>query len=355
MRSGSLEEYTRLIQLLYGPDSFSLREALSKLKTSVSHLDLGDVNITVLDGKELRLNQLIANCNALPFLAQMRLVIVENLLSQFENNTAAYSLQRPLKTSSSSSLKEWDTLPEHLVNFPETTHLVFVDGPLRGKNRLLAKIGPLAQIRTFPTPSRRDLQNWIKRRVTKKGSNIDTEAVMMLADIVGHDLQTLDSEIEKLTTYRPDQIIREEDIVALVSYAKDANIFATVDAMINGSSGQAITQAHQVLNSGRPTTYILSMIARQVRMLILVKDLKSRKISDSKIGSRLGLSGYPLQKTIHQEKQFTLKDLKYIHTKLVESDIKVKTSGSDEHLVLDLLIAEISNHQFTSNGIQHQS
>ena len=314
------------------------------MKDGAGPPELRDVNITVLDGREVGLDELTATCNTVPFLAEKRLVVVEGLLSRFEASAPSRSRSRATNERSS-LLGVWEALPGHLVNLPETTDLVFVDGPLSRNNRLLTRVASLADVRTFPAPNPADLRGWISGRAAEKGAEIDRDAVSTLAETVGGNLQTLDAELEKLATYRAGQAIRREDVEELVSYTKEANIFATVDAMIEGRTGPAIRQAHQLLDAGRPAVYLLTMIARQVRLLLLAKELRAQKVPQAEMGSRLGLSGYPLRKTLDQERRFTMEGLTHIHGKLLESDISIKTTGADEQLVLDLLIAEISSVQ----------
>ena len=101
--------------------------------------------------------------------------------------------------------------------------------------------------------------------------------------------------------FRQKDPIRNEDVNDMVSYTRDANVFATIDAIIEGQSTKAIRMAHQVLESGRTAPYLLTMIARQLRLMITAKDLKNQGVSVRELGSRLGLSDYPMRKILLQE------------------------------------------------------
>ena len=330
-----------MIYLLYGEDDYSLREHLASIKDQVQPPDLRDVNTTVLDGAETSLEELTATCDTVPFLAERRLVVVDGLLALFERR--APSRSGAGGRDQGSGLDRWQDLAEYLARVPESTDLVFVDGRLTGANRLLAAIRPHATVRTFPRPGAGGVRQWIRSRAAAEGIEIEHRAVDALADAVGGDLRAVAVELEKLAVYRRGQPIQEEDVRALVSHTGEANIFAAVDAIMEARPDIAMSQVNGLLQSGSPPAYILAMMARQVRLLILAKDLKARRVPSAEHGRRMGLTGYPLRKTLEQEGRFSAGQLVAIHRKLLEADLSMKTTGVDEGLVLDVLIADIAS------------
>jgi DNA polymerase-3 subunit delta len=227
---------------------------------------------------------------------------------------------------------------------PVATELVFADGPLTGSNALFVAVRTHATARAFPTPNPGELARWIRDRALAEGMKIEPRAIDTLARTIGGELRLMASEMEKLSLYRSGAPVRHEDVLAMVSYTKDANIFATIDAVIEGHTADAVRGVHQVLQSGRPATYILAMLARQLRLLILAKDLRARGVPVQERGPRLGLAGYPLRKTLDQEQRFTRERLALLHRMLLEADLSVKSSGLDEGLIIDLLVAELASY-----------
>ena len=138
-------------------------------------------------------------------------------------------------------------------------------------------------------------------------------------------------------------MIRRQDVEAMVSYVREANIFAAVDAALEGRAGFALRLAHQLLAEGRSSTYVVTMLARrQVRFLIVAKDMKSRGFQQDEIGRRLSIRGYPLTKTMQQEGRFSAERLAEIHRRLLEADLSIKTGAADEEMALDALIVGLS-------------
>lgn len=327
-----------MIYLLYGDDDFTIGETLAGLKEGVGPEDLRDVNISELDGANVTLDLLKATAGSVPFLAEKRLVIVRGLLSKFERRGRGQSGE-----SARPSADEWAALDQSLPLLPPTTDLVFVDGKLVPSNPLLKVVRPHAEVRTFSLPRPNELRDWIRRRAGSLAIQIEPRAVDTLAETIGNDLRVVSNELEKLALYRSGETVRHEDVEEMVSYTGDANIFAAVDAMLEGRPGVAIRLVHKLLTAGSPAQYLLVMMARQVRLLLLAKEIKAAQVPAAEHGTRLGLSGYPLRKTMQQESRFSHDRLVEIHGKLLEADLATKTLPVDEEVILDTLIADVAS------------
>lgn len=338
--------------LLYGDNDFSRDEALTSMKEEIESADLRDVNTTVVDGPDVSFEELVHVCDSVPFLAGRRLVVVNGLLSLFERRPPSKSRQGG-DPERAQSLGQWKALAEYLPRAPQTTDIVFVDGRLSASNALFAAIRKDVTARTFPMPNPAGLREWVRNRAEAEGIEIDHRAVDTLAATIGGDLRVMATELEKLSLYRGGDVVRHEDVEQLVSYTKEANIFAAVNAMLEGRTEAAIRLVHGLLQEGRPAPYLLAMIARQVRLLIVAKGLKAQKVPAAEHGNRLGLFGFPLRKTMEQERRFSAEQLVDIHRKLLEADVRIKTSALTDELVLDMLVAEMSSRPTGATAADH--
>ncbi len=330
-----------MIHLLFGEDEFSRQEALASLKEDVNPEEMRDINTTELNGREVSLERLAEASYSVPFMASKRLVIVENLLGQFEPRGPARSGARAARAQPP-GLGQWEDLPDFLPNVPPSTDLVFVDGRLSQANRLFTKLRPLVNPRSFPLLTGERLRQWIRERAASQEMVIEPSAVNTLADTIGGDLRVISQELQKLSLYRWGETIRDDDVRDAVSYVREASIFAAVDAVIEGRAGAGIRLVHQHLESGSAPAYILTMIARQVRLLLLANDMRQRGVAPAEIGKALSLSGFPLRKTLEQERHFTHEQLAEVHRKLLEADVSIKTGEADEQIVIEMLSAELA-------------
>ncbi len=331
-----------MIYILHGSDDFSRYQALKEIKEGIGPPELQDANTTVFQGPQITLALLSDACNSTPFLSEKRLVVVENLLSSQERQGRGQRGRRAPPAGPDSLPTQWQGLKEHLKGMPGTTELVFLEGPLRRDNPLLRDLSQVAKVLEFPSLGGETLRQWIRDAVARKGGRISPAATRVLADLVGGNLWIMDNELEKLCLYSVSREIREEDVRVLVTSAREANIFAAVDAVLEGKPSVATGHIYRLIQSGVGVPYIMSMLARQVRLLILTKDLRSRGVSRDEIGQRLGVSAtFALRKTLEQERYFTIDRLKEIHFRLLETDLNIKTGKIEEGIALELLVAQL--------------
>ena len=324
-----------LIRLYYGDDSFSIDEQVEAMVKEVSPPDLRDVNMTTFDGREVGFPEFCATCSTVPFLAEKRLVVVRGLLSRFERRPGTEPGARDRQGAA-----EWEALGDYLPTVPETTDVVFADSRIGARNPLLSAIKPHAEVKTFPLPRGNRLSQWVRERAQTRGVEIEPRAAQSLTDMVGPELRVLDSEIQKLAAYGRDGTITHGDVQELVSNTREASIFMAVDAVIEGRPGVALGHVGKLMQAGSSAGYVLAMLARQVRLLMLAKDLRSQGVAHKEMGPRLGVSGYPLQKTLEQAGATGFERLSALHRMLVETDLLTKSTAGDDEVALDMLIAE---------------
>ena len=326
-----------MIYLIYGDDEVGVEEELRSMKAAASPDGLGDINVTSLDAQALSPDELTAAAFTVPFMAERRLVIVKRLLSRFETRTPSRS-----GASGRQEVKPWTDLAGQLGDLPATTDLVFADGPVGRGNPLLRKLRPMAQERVFQLPRGNELSQWVVQRASVHGVEIEPGAAAALAEAVGRQPMILDSELKKLALSRDGQRIRQEDVQRMVVYVREATIFQAVDAVVESRTGDAIRMVQQIVDGGQPASYVIIMIARQVRLLLLAKEMRAQRVSPREMGQRLNLPGFAADRVQRQESKLTYERLTRMHRQLVDTDLAMKTTGVDEQLALELLIAEMS-------------
>ena len=150
---------------------------------------------------------------------------------------------------------------------------MFTDGAISDGNPLLRMLRPICQARALAAPSGAVLARWIKETAQEKGAGISPAAVSRLSDLVGSDLWTLDQEIEKLSLFASGRAIDERDVEELVPQVREANIFAAVDALIEGRGwGSAAVATSIAARTDGTSSYIIAMTERQLRLLALARD-----------------------------------------------------------------------------------
>lgn len=312
-----------MFYIFHGDDTFSQKETLAELVGRLGDPAMIDLNTTRLGG-DVTIGRLRQATDAVPFLAPVRLVIVENLLTDNPSRELA------------------DQLLEYLPHLPETARLVFLESkPLRSNSRLLrfAEEADNGYARQFNRPEGNALHRWIQQRAGTRGGKIAPQAVHMLATNAGNDLAILENEVEKLVLYCDGAMVEAEDVALLSPYVAEASIFDLVDAVGSRNGRQAATLLHHKLGEGADPFYLFAMIVRQFRLLIQIKELSEGGQRPPAIAQELHIHPFVAGKLHQQSQRFSLAQLEQIYAHLLDTDVGVKTGRADMTIALNLLIA----------------
>jgi DNA polymerase-3 subunit delta len=324
--------------VFHGADEFTRAETLADFKRRLGPPDTVDLNTTLLDRGTLTLAELRHACDAIPFLAEKRLVIVKGLLRRLT--------PRKGQETPAAQREYLDALANYLPHLPETTRLVFVeDGPLPAQHPILqlAQQEAWGYAKRFDPPDARALPRWVEKRVRKHGGEIEPQAAAHLAAVVGTDLRLLDQEIAKLVTYtNAERAITSADVDAVVPYAQAAVVFDLVDALGHRDGRTAAQTLHRLLDAGEHPLGLLAMIVRQFRLLIQVKELKAERATTRDIAQALRLHPFPAGKLANQATHFTGAQLETVYRHLLDTDVAIKRGEIEAEVALDLLVAGLA-------------
>ena len=324
-------------------DSFLVAERLRSVEAGTSESPTLDANRHRMADNQTSPAELVGLCNVMPFLDPQRIIIVEGLLGTFETRQGGGRGRQAGGRQSQRGVGEWSSLAEVIPNMPETTILVFTDGAVSQNNPLLRVLQPHCEIHAENAPTRDSLAVWTKNRAEGKGAGIAPQAVSALAGLLDNDLWALDRELEKLSLYCSGRAIEEADVRQMVAQAREASIFAAVDAILEGNPGAAVGLLRQLARDGRDASYIITMVARQLRLIALAKELSQGGMGQDDIGSQIGVTArYPLQKTMEQSRRLSWEDLKARYQRLLDADLAIKRGLQEPDAALELMVADLA-------------
>ncbi|MGI8424481.1 MAG: DNA polymerase III subunit delta, partial [Chloroflexota bacterium] len=233
-----------MIYLFHGPDEFSIREAVQKQLRAALPPETADLNLSRMPGDQVTADALRFACEAAPFLADRRAVVIERFFSQ-------------KKTTHT------EAVSAYLPSVPENTLVLFVEGDAPPKAGPIARALEAARVKQqfFGQLAGSALVRWIKDRGRSAGGQVSDAAASLLASFVGGDLRTLANEVAKLVTYAgPGKTVEPDHVRLLVNQVAETNIFALVDAVAQGQLKQALASLHLLLESGAQPVYVLTML-----------------------------------------------------------------------------------------------
>lgn len=333
-----------MIYIFHGEDDFQRAEAVRNLRAGMGDPQFAELNTTTLEGRSLLFSELRHHADAIPFLSNKRLVLVEGMLARLDPRRKASEDGDEGEEESNPDLKQ--QLLDYLPNLSPTTDLVFIENKKLAANnavlKLVEKDKKGAQVKLFAAPPADQLADWVIDHVEKKGGSIEFSAANDLALFVGADLRALDSEIEKLIVFKNGAQIRRDDVRMMVAPAQEQSIFELVDALGQRKTQKALELLHDQLRHNANEFYLLTMITRQYRIMLQVRDLATRGMQNDAIQKQLGLHPFVTRKMAEQSRNYSVEQLEGILFKLLDTDVSLKTSRLEPTLALDMLVVELT-------------
>jgi DNA polymerase-3 subunit delta len=298
-----------LFYILSGEDDFSIAQELESIRKSIGDQEMLSTNTNVLDGKTVSYAEFQSVCESAPFLSEKRLVIVRGLLDRFGTKTPTAKAKTPKKIESQNPA--YEPFGNCIFKLPPSTILVLIEDELKETNPLLKMISVKAKIRNFTMMKTPELRQWVTNHIIEEGCKISVPALNLLVRLIGSNLWVMTSELNKLASYAYGRQIEEKDVKALVSYTQQTKVFDLVDAIMEFKSSESETLLQQMMDQGATATYLLSMVYRQMRLIVRARDLKRQGVKEQDMRQKLGVAsefvvkknsgtGRPLLHAAHQ-------------------------------------------------------
>ncbi len=156
-------------------------------------------------------------------------------------------------------------------------------------------------------------------------------------------LYDLENELLKLVNYSSTEEITKDDISKVLIKSIDTNIFDLLGAINKGDSHNALVIFNNMYIQNEPIQRILVMITRQIRLMLGYKLYKDKGYGEGEIQDKLGIKSYEYSKITFQSREFTISQLEHTLDNILYLDKQLKTTATDEKILMEMLIVEICN------------
>lgn len=318
IKTGQLKQ----VYLLYGEEAYLRSQYRDKLKTAL----LGDgdsMNYHYFEGKDVAVGEVIDLAETMPFLAERRVIILEN------SNLFA---------------RGGEQLAEYLASLAETAFFVFVEPAVDKRSKLYKAVAAKGRAIEFKAQDESVLKRWVLGFLKKENKNITERDLNLFLEKTGTDMENIRKELEKLLCYCMDRdVISAQDIEAVCTKQVNNQIFDMINALAQGQQKKAMELYYDLLTLKEPPMRILYLITRQFNMLLQVKELKNKGYDANIIGEKVGLAGFIARKYVAQAGKFKEADLREALKDCVEAEEAVKTGRMNDVMSVELLIVKYSS------------
>ncbi len=327
------------IYVLYGENTFERDEAVQTLKDRMRALPAGDHNLTEL-GPETTLPALRLAADAVPFLAERRMVILRGVLGRLAGRGGRRNVRA--RKSSDSPADEFQSLLDYLPDVPQSTSVVFVEDLSSIPPAFVAAI-PRGRgaVREYARVS--DVPDWIRKRAKLIGVDLDESAVRELAALGGTELRRLDSELRKLADFADGRTVTRADVRELV-IGRDVAVWSLLDGLAERRPDKALTALRALYGQGESPEALLGRdIAPHYRRLMVARELSlaSRQERTRVDVSDLGLNPATVGRWTDQAARFDREELEAALQVLLELDRHIKLGETEHESALEVAIARL--------------
>jgi len=306
-----------VISIFTGENSFALRAELRRIIDDFTseHSEMG---MERLDGEEVAYDRMLDALNVLPFLSKRRLVV----------------LYKP------SANKEFvENIDSVFSTIPETTDVIVVEPSPDKRTSYYKTLKKRGKVSEFHELDVNKLSNWLVDRANKQNSRLSYANARYLVQRAGVNQQLLSNELDKLLNFS-NEITRQE-IDLLVEPTLQSTIFQLLDAALEGKLKRAIELYDEQRAMRVEPLKILAMLARQLRVLAIIKTAIGK---DTKtITKESGLDPFVVRKTQVIARRMSLSRINYLTSKLLELNLSIKSQAVDTDDCLRSFLIEITN------------
>ena len=325
------------ILVLTGEDVGQFEWLKKEISKNIGY-DPSDLNYSYFDMKEASYVDVELDLVSLPFFADEKIVILDHLLD-LTTAKKRYLTDEELKQ-----------LESYLERPSESTRLViFAEGKLDSKRRLVKLLKRDAQIIEAATPKEQDLKRYFSSQAQEMSLQFVGDALDQLLLKSGYDFGELQKNLAFLKAYKEDGQIRLEDIEEAVPKTLQDNIFDLTQMILQRRIDQAQALVKDLRLQGEDEIKLIAILLSQFRMFSQVKIFSEEGQSESQIVTSLSeLSGrkinpYQVKFALRDSRRISLAFLKQAMMILIETDYAIKNGSYDKDYLFDLALLKVAN------------
>lgn len=320
-----------MILFLYGKDTFRSREYMRKMiEKFKKDRDPQGMNVSIFDANKDQGPRIMEEIGALPFLAEKRLVVIENVLASKQTDLRAYLLKK---------IEE--------LTVPTSTVLLLWEGidTVKGKEvkEFFDRLQKEKYAQAFDLLDGQKLEAWIAAEMEDRGGHMSHDAIHFLVSHVGNDMWRLHTVIDQMLAFTKGEEITVKDLEQVVEKSVDDNIFSLIDAIVQKRQQTIYQLLEEQYKQGNDAGYIFAMMLRQFRIMLEMKDVMERtnERNDAVLAKQLGIHPFVAKKSIPLVNKYSMSELSWVYEELLKMDIETKTGGGTQKTLLDIFIAKL--------------
>jgi DNA polymerase-3 subunit delta len=319
----SLREKIQPLYLLLGPETYLRSVAAQSIAdTALNGTPLREFNETGFSLLTDSVQSAIAAAEQLPMMAERRVVRIRDF----------------------AKLREADeeTLVRYLNNPAPSTVAIFTAGDLDKRKKSTKALLDNCVVVDFSPLKDAEAKAWVKTRLKELKVAADDQVLTELIRLVGTDVQTLSTEVEKLAAAAIGSgKITSEIVDDLIGRSRELSNFELGDHLMAGNRKRALETLHRLLDDGAEPVMLVGLIAGNYHRLALGKYLLT-KGGREEVFRNISLPPFKRDSYINTLQRSDAKKIARGLQLTAEADLAIKTSQATPRLQLEFLVCELA-------------
>ena len=325
------------LSLFTGTDQGQFEVMKSQVLKQIGY-DSADLNFAYFDMKEVVYKDVELELVSLPFFADEKIVILDH----FVDVTTAK--KRFLTDDELKSFEEYLDNPS-----PTTKLLIFVEGKLDSKRRLVKLLKRDAKVFDAVEAKEQELRQYFQKWSQKEGLQFANQSFENLLIKSGFQFSEIQKNLLFLQSYKEDSVIEEEDIVNAIPKTLQDNIFDLTQFILTKKMDQARDLVRDLTLQGEDEIKLIAVMLGQFRTFTQVKILSESGQTESQIASSLGSflgrnpNPYQIKFALRDSRGLSLSFLKQAISYLIETDYQIKTGLYEKSFLFEKALLQIAS------------
>lgn len=315
IRAGNIKP----IYFLMGEEPYYIDRLTEFLEDSILTEDEKGFNQMVLYGRDISVDDIVANAKRYPMMADRQVVIVKE----------AQELSRTI-----------EQLDAYAKNLQPTTVLViaYKYKTIDKRKSLYKSVDKIGLVFESKKMYEDKIATWIVRILKTKGYGIEPKAAQILVEFLGNDLSRIHNELTKLQIILPSgTTITPQHIEENIGFSKDFNVFEFRKSIGERNVVKAYTIAQHFANNPKDNPMVLTtgMVFSFFSQLLQYHGLKDKSAGNA--AKVLKINPYFIKDYDVALKNYPMKKVSNIVATLRSIDAKSKGVGANQINDGDLL------------------
>jgi DNA polymerase-3 subunit delta len=344
IKRGSLNK----VYLFFGPESYLVEYYLKEVEKMLVEPEAKSFNYSIFEGKGNE-SKIITAAETIPFMGKTKMIVVRD--SGLFGKSKKGESEKDYDLGQDSDIEITNTkiedknndqnIIEYIENIPQDVHLIFVENEVNKNTKAYKAIKKIGVCVQFDYQTLDNLERWAIRVFDSNKIKASKEELDALIHLCNFSMVEILNEINKLSAYLgKDSRLTMADIEKICPQRLQNKIFDMMDAVGQKNSVLAFKLLGDMLSLKEPPQKIILLLARHFKLMLYIKQLKSKKHSNERIGEVVGLHSFIVGKYLKQCEHFSAESLQNAMEDCLGMDRNIKTGKMDARIALEAFVGK---------------